>query len=219
MIDKERVKNCFRKSVSTYNTNATVQEKICSNFIFELKKHSIETKRVLEIGCGTGFLTRYFLNNFAPHKYLINDIVEENIESIKSIFEKKNFSNWEFLGGDAENINFSNDSFDMTMTTFALHEKSKSSAKIILNEMIRLTKKNGHLIIIDFSIDRNTFFLARKGIELIESHAGDDHYKHYKEYVAYNGLNTLLEVSPLKEVEKHYFAFNGVILKVMQKTK
>lgn len=119
---------------------------------------------------------------------------------------------------DAENIEFSDESFDMTMTTFALHEKSHSSAKMILSEMIRLTKKNGHLIIVDFSINKNTFFLARKSISFIESHAGDDHYKHYKEYVASNGLDTLFENSTLKEVEKHYFVFNGVVLKLLQKT-
>ncbi len=116
MVDKERVKNCFRKSVSTYNTNATVQEKICSNFIFELKKYSIKTKKVLEIGCGTGFLTRDFINNFSPTEYLINDIVEENIENIKSIFDKRKFSNWVFLGGDAENINFENN-LDLIIST------------------------------------------------------------------------------------------------------
>ena len=120
---------------------------------------------------------------------------------------------------DAENINFSDESFDMTMTTFALHEKSNSSAKIILNEMIRLTKINGHLIIVDFSIDSNTSSLAKAGIKFIESSAGDDHYKHYKEYVASNGLDTLLKGSRLKEVEKHYFAFNGVVLKVLEKIK
>ena len=118
---------------------------------------------------------------------------------------------------DAENINFSDESFDMTMTTFALHEKSNFSAKKILNEMIRLTKKNGHLIIVDFSIDKNTFFFTRKGISFIESLAGDDHYKHYKEYIGSNGLDTLLKDSPLKEVEKHYFAFNGVVLIVLSK--
>ena len=120
---------------------------------------------------------------------------------------------------DAENITFNNGLFDMTMTTFALHEKSNSSAKKILNEMIRLTKKNGHLIIVDFSIDDRTSSLFRKGINFIESRASNDHYKHYKEYVTYSGLNNLLEGLPLKEIEKYYFAFNGVVLKVLQKQK
>ncbi len=85
--------------------------------------------------------------------------------------------------------------------------------------MIRLTKINGHLIIVDFSIDDRTSFLSRKGINFIESRAGNDHYKHYKEYVADNGLNALLKGLPLKEIENHYFALNGVVLKVLQKIK
>nr|MDA3780364.1 methyltransferase domain-containing protein [Bacteroidales bacterium] len=67
-------------------------------------------------GCGTGFLTHYFLNDFAPTKYFINDIVEENINNIRRICEKENFSNWEFLCGDAENINFENN-LDLIIST------------------------------------------------------------------------------------------------------
>jgi len=118
---------------------------------------------------------------------------------------------------DAENIKFNDKSFDMTMTTFALHEKSNSSARKILNEMIRLTKRNGHVILIDFSITDQTYYLAKKGISFIESRAGDDHYKYYKEYIASNGLAALLEDSQLKEVKEHYFALNGVVLKVLSK--
>jgi len=198
--------------------SAKYYDKFLHLFVWRIRKRILKIvkknqyKKILDVCCGTGnqlkVLKKHGIDGTGVDlSKAMLEVAESGKIKVKC-FEQ-----------DAEKINFSNESFDMTMTTFALHEKSNSSAKIILNEMIRLTKINGHLIIVDFSIDSNTFFLARKGIELIESHAGDDHYKHYKEYVADNGLDTLLKGSPLKEIENHYFAFKGVVLKVLEKTK
>ncbi|MEA3317869.1 MAG: methyltransferase domain-containing protein, partial [Bacteroidota bacterium] len=47
---------------------------------------------------------------------IINDIVEENKNSVRPIFKKHNFSNWQFLPGDAENLNFENN-LDLIIST------------------------------------------------------------------------------------------------------
>ncbi len=196
--------------------SAKYYDKSLHLFVWRIRKRVLQIvkknqyKKILDVCCGTGNQLKLLKKHGIEGTGI--DLSKAMLEIAESGKIKVNCHEQ-----DAENINFSDGLFDMTMTTFALHEKSNSSAKIILNEMIRLTKNNGHLIIVDFSIDSNTFFLAKSGIKFIESSAGDDHYKHYKEYVASNGLDTLLEGSCLKEVEKHYFAFNGVVLKVLEK--
>ncbi len=196
--------------------SAKYYDKFLHLFVWRIRKRILnivkknQYEKILDVCCGTGNQLKILKKHGIDGTGI--DLSKAMLEIAESGKIKANC-----FEQDAENINFSDGSFDMTMTTFALHEKSNSSAKLILSEMIRLTKKNGHLIIVDFTIDRNTFFLARKGISFIESHADDNHYKHYKEYVASNGLDTLLQDSPLKEVEKHYFAFNGVALKVLVK--
>lgn len=196
--------------------SAKYYDKFLHLFVRRIRKRILQIvkknhyKKILDVCCGTGNQLKMLKKHGIDGTGIdLSKAMLEIAESSKikaSCYEQ-----------DAENIEFDDESFDMTMTTFALHEKSNSSAKKILDEMIRLTKINGHLIIVDFSIDRNTFFLAKAGIRLIESSAGDDHYKHYREYVASNGLDNLLEGSSLKEVEKHHFAFNGVVLKVLEK--
>lgn len=196
--------------------SAKYYDKFLHLFVRRIRKRILQIikknqyKKILDVCCGTGNQLKMLKKHGIDGTGIdLSKAMLEIAESGKikaTCFEQ-----------DAENINFSNESFDMTMTTFALHEKSHSSAKTILNEMIRITQMDGHLIIVDFSIDKKTFFLARKGISFIESLAGDDHYKHYKEYVASNGLDNLLEGSSLKEVEKHHFAFDGVVLKVLEK--
>lgn len=198
--------------------SAKYYDKFLHLFVWRIRKKILQIvkknqyKNILDVCCGTGNQLKILKKHGIDGTGI--DLSKAMLEVAESGKIKVKCHEQ-----DAENIDFNDESFDMTMTTFALHEKSHSSAKKILNEMIRLTKKNGHLILVDFSIDSSTFFLARKGISLIESLAGDEHYKHYKEYVASNGLDALLEDSPLKEIEKHYFVFNGVVLKVLQKTK
>ncbi|NHZ85385.1 MAG: methyltransferase domain-containing protein [Planctomycetia bacterium] len=179
------------------------------NKILKIVKEN-QYKNILDVCCGTGNQLKLLKKHRVDGVGI--DLSKAMLKVAKSGKIKANCSEQ-----DAENINFNDESFDMTMTTFALHEKSNSSAKKILNEMIRLTKKNGHLIIVDFSINKNTLSFARKGISFIESRAGDDHFKYYSDYVSSNGLDTLLKGSPLKEIEKYYFAFNGVVLKVLVK--
>jgi len=196
--------------------SAKYYDKFLHLFVWRIRKKILEIvirnkyKTILDVCCGTGNQLKLL------KKHGIVGIGVDLSKAMLKIAESGKIK-INCHEQDAENINLKDESFDMTMTTFALHEKSNSSGKKIINEMIRLTKINGQLIIVDFSIDSNTFFLARKGIEFIESSAGDDHYKHYKEYVADNGLDTLLKGLPLKEIENHYFAFNGVVLKVLQK--
>jgi len=198
--------------------SAKYYDKFLHLFVWRIRKKILQIikknqyKKILDVCCGTGNQLKLLKKH---------GIEGTGIDLSKAMLEvaESGKTKVKCFEQDAENINFNNESFDMTMTTFALHEKSNSSAKNILNEMIRLTKINGHLIIVDFSIDSNTFFLARKGIEFIESSAGDDHYKHFKKYVADNGLDTLLEGLPLEEIENHYFALNGVVLKLLQKIK
>ena len=198
--------------------SAKYYDKFLHLFVYRIRKKVLEIvirnkyKTILDVCCGTGDQLKLL------KKHGINGI---GIDLSKAMLDiaKTGKLKVDCLEQDAENINLKDGTFDLTTITFALHEKSYSSAKIILGEMIRLTKINGHLILVDFSIDQNTSLLSKLGIGFIESLAGGEHYHHYKEYVSYNGLNHLLSDLQLKEIEKHYFAFNGVVLKVLQKQK
>ena len=118
---------------------------------------------------------------------------------------------------DAEIIEFIDNSFDLTMTTLALHEKSMESAFTILKEMVRVTKLNGHILIVDFIINSQTNYFAKKGIQFIESLAGGDHFHNYNEYVESGGLKNIVKNFSLNMIEEHNFALGGIILQLLQK--
>lgn len=88
----------FKKSFSTYDENAYVQRDVAKKLITFLKKIEVNSqKKVLEIGCGTGLLTREYLKYFAPETLVLNDICDAR-EYLKGITYD------EFILGDIEKI-------------------------------------------------------------------------------------------------------------------
>lgn len=78
ILDKSEVKCRFRRSVESYDENAHVQKLIVEKLYKLLQLHLSGTPRhVLEIGCGTGLLTRKLAGELKPDRLFINDLVYE----------------------------------------------------------------------------------------------------------------------------------------------
>jgi len=66
------IKN-FNSSAKDYEKKATEQKKI-AKMLFNIIHKDKKYKKVLEAGCGTGFLTELLIKNFNPEFLLLNDI-------------------------------------------------------------------------------------------------------------------------------------------------
>ena len=78
MIDKADVKCRFKRSVESYDDNAHVQRVIVDRLYALLTNNLIcSPRKVLEIGCGTGLLTRKLTQELKPECLFINDLVQE----------------------------------------------------------------------------------------------------------------------------------------------
>jgi SAM-dependent methyltransferase len=75
-------------------------------------------RRVLEVGCGAGYDAYEFCRNGANYTGI--DITPENIERTKKHLRLVGFDADTRLG-DAENLEFSNESFDLTFSNGVLH--------------------------------------------------------------------------------------------------
>lgn len=106
-INPKLIKNHFEKSMDKYDKNAVVQQFTAAKLCEELLKIKNNFKSILELGCGTGLLTKELTSKTDYSKYTANDLIPKSKEYIGKII--KNFM---FIGGNAQKIK-PNGTFDL----------------------------------------------------------------------------------------------------------
>lgn len=113
-MNKDLIHKRFAKTLSSYDENAKIQKRMSERLLQLIpdKKYS----RVLEIGCGTGFLTKLVSKKFEFESYKAIDIVEECKPYIAQINPKI-----QFMPADIEAYLKNNDeNFDLIISNAAL---------------------------------------------------------------------------------------------------
>ena len=75
MIDKTEIECRFRRSVDSYEDNATVQKWIVQRLVELLQEYVPYSSRTLEIGCGTGLLSEKINRLWEDQQFWVNDLV------------------------------------------------------------------------------------------------------------------------------------------------
>ena len=101
MIDKQKVASSFGKAATSYERAANAQSKIAKQLASLISECKLEHGcRVLEVGCGTGLLSKELAQLLKPSYYLHNDI---SASMATQLVLKANSS---FICGDAEQTEF-----------------------------------------------------------------------------------------------------------------
>ena len=82
-MNKDLIQKRFAKNLDTYNDNAKIQKKMAERLLSFLDRKDFDD--ILEIGCGTGFLTQLVNDKFNFKTYTANDIVESCEKYVKEI--------------------------------------------------------------------------------------------------------------------------------------
>lgn len=109
-LDAFKIARRFAQAGQSYDEHAVIQKKIAKHLMGLLATYISQdpAKRILEIGCGSGNLTNFFIES-QHHQfdtYFLNDLYEE----VKHHFctEFKNSDRIQWCIGNAENIDFPN---------------------------------------------------------------------------------------------------------------
>lgn len=90
-IDNKHIKKQFEKSMNDYDKNAVVQDLMASKMIIELVKICDNFQNVLELGAGTGLLTKRISKQIKFQNFYANDIVEKSKTYIQKVIPHANF--------------------------------------------------------------------------------------------------------------------------------
>lgn len=140
MIDKRRMTIHFNKSALTYEQYAHIQKKMkdyLMNFLIHTSKNTNTVKNILEIGCGTGYLTNSLINFFPSAHITAVDISPEMIANIKLKFSSNSVN---FICADIEDIKLDK-TYDLIISnaTFQWFNDSSSTIKKLFTAL----KPNG----------------------------------------------------------------------------
>lgn len=95
--DPKLIKKQFGKSLDKYDENAVVQAIMADKLVENLP--GAEFSNVLELGCGSGLLTRKLKKKITYKRYYANDIVEKSKVYLDGILK-----DYVFLGGNAQRL-------------------------------------------------------------------------------------------------------------------
>lgn len=147
--------------------------------------------KILDVATGTG--QQAFA--FAKKGYEVVGI--DLSEAMLDVAKKKNrFRSAKFEVADATSLPFEDNSFDISSVSFALHDMPLSIREKVLKEMVRVTKSEGTILIVDYDLPKNKVgkFLIYHFIAFIEA-------EYYKTFIK-SDLEALLNKNRIKIVEK-----------------
>jgi malonyl-CoA O-methyltransferase len=99
MIDKEKLKRRFSRNIETYDEYANVQKHMSKKLLSMVQIE--DGMNILEIGCGTGYLTKLILEKDKNVKITAVDIAPGMIEFCK---KDKDLKSVDFFQGDIEKM-------------------------------------------------------------------------------------------------------------------
>ncbi|MDV2988714.1 MAG: methyltransferase domain-containing protein [Dehalogenimonas sp.] len=159
-------------------------------------------EKVLDVCCGTGDQAMH-IAGLGLEVYGI-DLDERMIAVAEANKRRTRRENISFQTADAAALLFKSRSFDYATISLALHEKPPEIQLQVIEEMRRVVKKGGVLVLADFGVPAKWF------IRLLEGLVGGDHYACFKAYQAAGGLEALTTKIGLK-VEKRAAVMGGAV--------
>ncbi|TVL64675.1 class I SAM-dependent methyltransferase [Brachyspira hyodysenteriae] len=167
MKDYEKLsKEHFNKQASIYDEKDTIYYskygKISCNYVSEYLKN-IDYNKLLDIGCGTGYLINMLKKYKATAEFYGLDLSEEMINISKS----KNIKDAEFILGSANKLPFNDNTFDIVTCIQSFHHYPYPDEA--MKEVYRVLIKGGIYILSDTGvggiaawIDNNILFKIMK---------------------------------------------------------
>jgi ubiquinone/menaquinone biosynthesis C-methylase UbiE len=106
-----------------------------------------EGLKILELGCGTGRLTRFVKLTLPKAKIVAYDI---SYPSLKKAQQRlKDLERIDFIQGDGSELQFQNEKFDAVVTSFFFHELALEQRHKVIHEAYRVLKPGGLFGLVD----------------------------------------------------------------------
>ena len=149
-LDKTAVQRAFARAAAGYDAAAVLQREIGTRLFERLALMKLEPRRVLDLGCGTGQLTRLLLKRYRHAETLGADIAPPMLSAAR----RDGFWPWRrrarWLVADAEHLPLATASCDLIVSNLMLQWCNPDA---VFGECRRLLRPGGLLLFTTFGPD------------------------------------------------------------------
>jgi ubiquinone/menaquinone biosynthesis C-methylase UbiE len=111
----------------------------------------LQPKRILDVGCGIGIATRELARMYPEAEVIGVDMSPPLVRFARRQAERDGVTNVRFYHRDFADLDcFEDESFDVVMEAYCLHEVPTFQGKACLEEMTRLVRPGGRLVFVDW---------------------------------------------------------------------
>ncbi|MDH3281241.1 MAG: malonyl-ACP O-methyltransferase BioC [Gammaproteobacteria bacterium] len=168
-FDKRQVRRAFDRAAAGYDQAATVQREMADEIMERLDFIKFTPRRVLDVGCGTGYLVRRLARRYRRAVVLGLDL------SATMLVQARDQTRWfqwrrRWINADAERLPLADASLDMLVSTATLQW---CDLRLALTEFSRVLRPGGLLMFASFGPDtlreiRTAWAAADPGVHVHE---------------------------------------------------
>ena len=119
MLDKKIIRQRFERVTDSYDAAAILQKEIAKRLCERLEYIKLVPQCALDIGCGTGYLSKDLLKRYPKSKVIALDV------ALNMAKRSKKLGGWlrkpQAICADAEQLPFKADSVDLIVSNLMLH--------------------------------------------------------------------------------------------------
>ncbi|MEB4592733.1 malonyl-ACP O-methyltransferase BioC [Candidatus Thiothrix sp. Deng01] len=148
-LDKRKTRSGFERAASTYDANAVLQREIGGRLTERLDLVRMQPETVLDLGCGTGFVTEHLLRRYKQARVVGVDLslgMAQKIRKRGGWFRKP-----QAVCADAAHLPFRPQSADMLVSNLMLQWCNDLPA--VFRECVQVLKPDGLLMFSTFGPD------------------------------------------------------------------
>ncbi len=169
----------YWNDVDPYTAQEWMRQNITNNIDYYIKRSNGDNKyfpkRILDIGCSTGISTNYVKSLLKENGEMYGLDLSPYFIAVADYNSKKQKDQIKYIHGNAERMNFQNNTFDLITANFLFHELPDYAASIIIQEAYEKLNDYGILAIVDIDpgyldtlLNRNAF--RKWAFEITEPH-------------------------------------------------
>ncbi|MFD1427598.1 methyltransferase domain-containing protein [Kroppenstedtia sanguinis] len=146
-LEKKRIALTFNRQAEVYDRHAVVQQRMAHRIIQTLEENRVEARSILEVGCGTGYLTQ-LLSEYFPDTGLVGMDLSPKMAATAM---ERTGGPVRYWVGDVEEDPLGEECYDLIAANAVIHWLQ--NPEITLQRLVDALRPGGFLILSAFGPD------------------------------------------------------------------